>query len=190
MKTMFDYGSRLVLLVFLGVTIAVTIFDVKPKALTDKLPVPAGLATTLSVMLPTSGPVIAPTAVIRLRTPLPIVISSNGEIVEQPVICGPNVPSTQVCTMPTAVPPATPTPTPLGGPRPVFDTGVDVETGELAPTELPLEPVLAQAPIPVSNVLSTTADYRSDCHAMFASREDKSGWVVDIARCESTGDYK
>lgn len=85
---------------------------------------------------------------------------------------------------PTTVP--APTATPYRGEKPQI--WIDPELIDATP--IPVEPVLEVAPLPVSNVLSTTADYRSDCHAMFMSKEDKSGWADDIAACERTGDYK
>lgn len=192
MKTTLDYGSRFFVLFLLAVTVYATIFNGDVGALKNQLLDRApGLATSMSVMLPTSK--VAATRVIgdtvKLRTPRPITLTSNGEIIDDGVLpdCA-TVATTVPCQLiaTASVPTAVPSPTPLPGARPA--PWIDPELADATPVVI--EPVRETVPLPISNVLSSTADYRSDCHAMFASKEDKSSWAADIAACQATGDYK
>lgn len=175
---MFDKITRVLFLGMLATVIYVTIFNGDINALKKRAMsgMPA-VATRMSVLLPTAA---VPTKRIIIRVD-PGTDDLGGVVIPD---CA-TAPTTVACQWkgPTPVPlPIKPT---IVSIQPVFDTSEE----DMTP-DPPAEPVLVQEAAPISAVLSTTADYRSDCHAMFASREDKSSWATDIAACEATGDYK
>lgn len=189
----FDLSLKAFVGFLLAVTVYVTVFDGDISVLKNKaLQSVPGVATSLSVLLPTTSIKPTPTRSSDVRTDTSDdLVNGTGSISVQviggaePLADCATAPVTVACEWKTTQVPVS-TATPYLGTKP--ELFIDPEL--LDATPIAIEPVLEVAFQPVSNVLSTTADYRSDCHAMFSSREDKSTWIADIAACTATGDYK